>query len=145
MPVPCGKGELAVPTTGAYRACSLRFQTHLVSEYATTKICYGCQCALCPVHTSAVRENRKSPNVRGLHWCESTMCRKFLDRDFIIIIIIIIIIITVLCRQKPGADLNAAVNIYSCFQAVCQRQERPYALRFTQPKIAVPVPRMIVR
>ena len=119
---PCGKGELAVPTTGAYRACSLRFQTHLVSEYATTKICYGCQCALCPVRTSAVRENRKSQNVRGLRWCESTMCRKFLDRD-----------------------LNAAVNIYSCFQAACQRQERPYALRFTQPKIVVPAPRMIAR
>ena len=35
---PTGKGEVAVPTTGAFKECSYQFPMVLVDEYLTTKI-----------------------------------------------------------------------------------------------------------
>ena len=84
---PTGKGEMAVPTCQVYKQTVKRFQTHLVDEFRTSKICYKDDTILDLVAT------KKSPrsSLRGLFWCSSTNNKFFIDRD-----------------------LNAALNIRRC-------------------------------
>ena len=76
-----GKGEMNVPVKSAYQACARRFETQLVNEYGTSQVHTECKGVCCQVK-----------DVRGLRWCNSTSCCKFINRD-----------------------LNAAIQIYRCF------------------------------
>jgi hypothetical protein len=90
---PGGKGELSVPTTGAFKAFSDRFKGRVavVDEFRTTRIWHkDSTTVLQCVHSQ--KEDCKV-KVRGLLWCSSTMENsKFVNRD-----------------------LNAAINIHKCF------------------------------
>ena len=71
-------GELTVPTCSAFNACKRQFRSSilLVNEYNTSKICPECNACAFPI----LREGKSAP-IRGLRWCRSTKCRKFMDRD----------------------------------------------------------------
>ena len=92
---PSARGEVAVPTTRAFRECAARFETVvLVDEFRTTKVCATDGSVL-----KAVRSRATGAAVRGLLWYDSTISNKFVDRD-----------------------LNAALNIRRC--AVLPRRPR---------------------
>jgi hypothetical protein len=90
---PGGKGEVSVPTTSAFQACSSQvgLVTVFVDEFRTTKICYKTDRLL---QTVKVYKKDKTP-LRGLLWCDST------SKD-----------------SEQGAfvnrDVNAAMNILRC-------------------------------
>ena len=86
---PCAPGEMAVPTSRAFKECSTRFKVVLVDEFRTSKINYKDDTLLDTVMS-------KGKQVRGLLWCRSSESTsqnkgKFVDRD-----------------------LNAALNIRRC-------------------------------
>lgn len=81
-----GRGEVAVPVSRAFKEVKDRFQVEVVDEFRTTRIHHECQQPL--EHVKVF--NQEKP-LHGLHWCSSTKCCKFVDRD-----------------------LNAAINIYHC-------------------------------
>ena len=93
------RNEVAVPTTTMYKACSRYYWTEPVDEFRTTMCCAECGDVLHKV--SRKNEDGNLRDVRGLRWCGSTKCRKFLSRD-----------------------KNAALNILACFVS----EERPEAL-----------------
>ena len=98
-----GRGEVSVPTTAMYKACSRYYWIELVDEFRTTMCCAKCGDVL---HKVATRKDGKLLDVRGLRWCGSTKCRKFLSRD-----------------------KNAALNILACFVAEDRAEDRPEALK----------------
>ena len=114
-----GKGEVAVPTTAMYKACSRYYWIDLVDEFRTTMCCAECGEQLHKVATKNEDDNLR--DVRGLRWCGSTKCRKFLSRD-----------------------KNAALNILACFVSEDQSGERPEALtrkkrsRMVKPTKVIP-------
>jgi transposase len=81
-----GKGEMAVPTTRAYKECTQRFITVPVDEFRSTKVNHRDDTLL-----QSVKRKDKNVIVRGLLWCSSTNVNKFVNRD-----------------------LNAAINIRRC-------------------------------
>jgi len=72
---PTGPGELSVPTSAVSKVCARHYQLQYVDEYNTTKVCNGCKQYSWGVKFGEGRVNR------GLRWCSSTKCRKFLNRD----------------------------------------------------------------
>lgn len=125
---PTGRGEIAVPTTRAYKECARRFETRPTDEYLTSK--KDCETGqvlnlvkkrirgpsrthmLTPEQERAAKKYRlrleRSSILRGLLWCGSTKQEgRFVNRD-----------------------KNAALNIRKCFLA----PERPEALR-RQPRV----------
>ena len=89
---PGGKGEMAVPTSRAFKECSYRFLTVPVDEFMTTKMYNGDKQTV----LKAVQRRDTGATVRGLLWCDSSTKdqSKFVNRD-----------------------LNAALNIRDCFMA----------------------------
>ena len=88
---PGGKGELSVPTTGAFKTFCNRFKGRVatVDEFRTTRIWHKDSTTL----LQGVHSKQEGKKVRGLLWCSSTMENsKFVNRD-----------------------LNAAINIHNCF------------------------------
>jgi hypothetical protein len=83
---PGGGGEMAVPTTQAFKKCVQRFKTVLVDEFRSTMVNAGDGTIM-----KMVESKRKNAEVRGLMWCGSTNNGKFVNRD-----------------------LNAALNIRRC-------------------------------
>jgi hypothetical protein len=75
---PCGRKELSVPTSRAYKECCFRFETILVDEFRSSKINYKTDKPL-----ELVKRKDKNVVVRGLLWCRSTTENegKFVDRD----------------------------------------------------------------
>lgn len=116
---PGGKGELAVPTSRAYKECSYRFATVPVCEFRTTKVHHGTWTVLQRV----VKQNgRGRGDVRGLLWYSSTTpigTSKFVNRD-----------------------VNAALNIRHCLI-----NNRPEMLtrRPDQPALVLQVGKVIRR
>jgi hypothetical protein len=86
---PVGKGELAVPTSRAFKECGSRFPTFPTDEFRTTKVYNGDKTTV----LQTVKRNDSGKQVRGLLWCRSTITKesKFINRD-----------------------LNAALNIRDC-------------------------------
>lgn len=70
------KGEVACPTSRAYKEASDRFHSVLVNEFRTTKIHHECNEQL-----QYVRSQKHKKSIHGLHWCSSPNCCKFVDRD----------------------------------------------------------------
>jgi len=99
---PGGRFELSVPTSRAYKECVARFPTYPVDEYRTTMVHHDDDSIL--QHVMVKKTGRVT---RGLLWCRSTNCSKFVNRD-----------------------KNAALNILRCFVA----PTRPQALRRTPDK-----------
>ena len=81
-----GKGEVSVPTTSAYKECSLRFPIIVVDEFRTTRVHHEDESIL-----GYIKREDKNEVLRGLLWCSSTNNSKFVNRD-----------------------LNAAINIRRC-------------------------------
>jgi hypothetical protein len=101
---PGGKGEVAVPTSRAFKECAKRFHCQLVSEFRTSQTFYenGVRLEKVAVALSdpklagaqgpAEAGRRRVAVVRGLLWCGSTSDNgKFVNRD-----------------------VNAALNIRNC-------------------------------
>lgn len=88
---PTNKNELSAPTTSLSRKCSKHYITKMEDEFRTSKMCSSCGEELKVIKREVEGKVRE---VRGLRWCGSTKCRKFVNRD-----------------------LNAAVNILKCFLA----------------------------
>lgn len=72
------KHEQSVPTTALFKACQRHFKTIPEDEFRTTMMCCCCR-----KETSKVTKVKEGVyrEVRGLRWCSSTKCRKFLNRD----------------------------------------------------------------
>ena len=104
---PTGRGEMAVPTTSAFKACSRMWHTHLVDEFRTTKVCHDCLGELVNVRSHhVIREIGMMPpqqvkvNNRNLkrcpNACKYTLCHRHSRHRS--------------CVLK-NRDLNAAKNI----------------------------------
>jgi hypothetical protein len=96
---PNGRCELSVPTNKVYKTCKRFHQTIAVDEFRTSIICNHCNDFVTPVQEcckcydeNEEKEKNSVKEIRGLRWCNNTMCRKFLNRD-----------------------KNAALNILQCF------------------------------
>lgn len=75
---PSGRGELAVPTTTAFKRVKRAFpHTDAVDEYATSKMCPACRGKLTEVWTRAGDRWRVE---RGLRKCNNA-CGTFVNRD----------------------------------------------------------------
>lgn len=83
---PTGRGEVAVPVGRAFQEVKHRFAVQVVDEFRTSVIHHECQQPL-----QTVRIEGDSKPLRGLHWCSSTNCCKFV-----------------------GHDANATINIHIC-------------------------------
>ncbi len=70
------KGELASPTTKAFREASSQFRAVLVNEFRSTVIHHECNQQM-----QLVQSQKRKNTVHGLHWCCSPNCCKFVDRD----------------------------------------------------------------
>jgi len=86
---PTAKGEIAVPTTRAYKECVQRFRCIVVDEFRTTMVNAEDGSVM-----KQVWSKQKHRAVRGLMWCGSTNNGKFVNRD-----------------------LNAALNIRRCLSS----------------------------
>jgi hypothetical protein len=96
---PSNKNELSAPTTFLSKKCGKFYCTKMIDEFNTSKMCSNCGKKL----DSTFRiVNGKCLEVRGLKWCSSTTCSKFVNRD-----------------------QNAALNILKCFLA---GNRRPHSL-----------------
>jgi transposase len=83
---PTAKNELSAPTTYLSKKCSQHNPVKFVDEYNTTKKCHCCGETLIPIKRQVEIlkdgvEVKVVRQVRGLRWCDSTTCRKFLNRD----------------------------------------------------------------
>jgi hypothetical protein len=96
---PSNKNELSAPTTFLSKKCSKFYQIKMIDEYNTTKMCSNCGSKL---ESTFRMINGKCLEVRGLKWCSSTTCSKFVNRDH-----------------------NAALNILKCFLG---GKHRPHSL-----------------
>jgi hypothetical protein len=76
---PTSKHELSAPTTYLSKRCSQHYETHFVDEYNTSKMCSCCGKELTILYKKS--EDGKVRQLRGLRWCGSTSCCKFLNRD----------------------------------------------------------------
>lgn len=74
---PGGKGEISVPTGRAFHECKSRFPIKVVDEFRTTRIYYKDDSIL----QSVGFKGKSKDTVRGLLWCCSTNCSKFVNRD----------------------------------------------------------------
>ena len=83
---PTGPGELAVPTTDAFKRCSKHFKIKLIDEFRTSKMCSCCGEEL----TKLYLENKE---IRGFRRCDSIVCQ----------------------RKLVSRDSNAAKNIRDCY------------------------------
>ncbi len=75
---PTARHERSVPTVSMRKACQRHFRTFDEDEYNTTQMC--CRCHQVTSKVTKVKEGEYR-EVRGLRWCSSTKCRKFLNRD----------------------------------------------------------------
>jgi hypothetical protein len=84
---PTGSGEMAVPTTSAFKVCAKTWPTKLVNEFRTTIMCHDCEGRLRQVRRRG--NNGTLLKNRGLLHCQNG------------------------CRSLPlkNRDLNAAKNI----------------------------------
>lgn len=97
---PGGKGEVSVPVSRAFKECNARFETHIVDEFRTTRVCFMDDSILEKV--GVIKEKptgeRETETVRGLLWCRSTNeTRSAGNGKFI------------------SRDKNGALNILRCF------------------------------
>ena len=76
---PTSKHELSAPTTYISKRCSQHYETHFIDEYNTSKMCSCCGKELTILYKKT--EDGKARQIRGLRWCGSTSCCKFLNRD----------------------------------------------------------------
>jgi hypothetical protein len=76
---PGGRGELAVPTTRAYKECRHRFPTAMVDEFRTTKISSIDDKVLEQVQRLKHKGKGSNTVLRGLLW--SSTSNKFVNRD----------------------------------------------------------------
>jgi len=83
---PGGRNELSVPTTRAFKDCSIAFPTIVVDEFRSTIIHHEDDSVL-----QYIKRRDKDTTLRGLLWCNSPNNNKFVNRD-----------------------LNAAINIRRC-------------------------------
>lgn len=97
---PTGPGEVPAPTTFISKRCCQYYETTMIDEYNTTKMC--CECGeplrklfrkkkkdLGETEESLGLTKRNGQEIRGLRWCDSTRC----------------------CRKFRSRDVNAALNI----------------------------------
>lgn len=76
---PDAGGNMPVPTTAMFKRIKRMFpDTHVVDEYATSKMCPDCMGMLSEVRYQVGRQWRL---LRGLRWCGTHTCRKFVSRD----------------------------------------------------------------
>lgn len=75
---PTGKGEVAVPTSRAFKECNYRFPIKLIDEFRTSKICYFDDSILTRVQ---YKDSNTKSCLRGLLWCSSPNNSKFVSRD----------------------------------------------------------------
>lgn len=88
---PGGKGEVSVPTTGAFKECTYRCKLVPVDEFRTSKVLWEDHKTVLQ-QVARMKEDGKKETVRGLLWCCSTKgTSKFVNRDS-----------------------NAAINILQC-------------------------------
>jgi hypothetical protein len=125
---PGGKGELAVPTSAAYKQCATRFRCVAVDEFRTTQLSHvdGTHMQKVAVPSDPKLAGAQGPAemkrrdvvVRGLLWCGSTSENgKFVNRD-----------------------MNAAINILKCGTSA----SRPSWLRRpSDPTAALPKQRVV--
>jgi hypothetical protein len=91
---PTGKGEQAVPCKEFYRRCKRYYNTVLVNEFRTSKLCNCCHQPLEDVYEvkkpkiddekkeeSEVLKKQRAYPIRGLKQCRSTGCPKYVNRD----------------------------------------------------------------
>jgi hypothetical protein len=64
---PTGKGEIAVPTSRAYKECQRRFETYVVPEFRTSMVHHKTLSVMQLVGSLATGRE-----IRGLRWCSST-------------------------------------------------------------------------
>ena len=83
---PTGPGELAVPTTEAFKSCSKHFKIKLIDEFRTSKMCSCCGEELTKLYLG-------DKEIRGFRRCDSIVCQ----------------------RKLVGRDSNAAKNIRDCY------------------------------
>lgn len=97
---PGGKGEVSVPVSRAFKECNARFETHVVDEFRTTRVCFKDDSILEKVGVINKKPTgeRETETVRGLLWCRSTNeTRSAGNGKFI------------------SRDKNGALNILRCF------------------------------
>jgi hypothetical protein len=96
-----GRHERSVPTVWMLRRFKRRFKDIvMMKEHRTSKCCSKCGAVLYTVRQNGRADGR--PELRGLRWCGSTMCRCFRDRD-----------------------ANAARNILLCLRRAIKGLPRP--------------------
>jgi hypothetical protein len=83
---PTGPGELAVPTTEAFKSCSKHFKIKLIDEFRTSKMCSCCGEELTKLYLG-------DKEIRGFRRCDSIVCQ----------------------RKLVSRDSNAAKNIRDCY------------------------------
>ena len=83
---PTGPGELAVPTSSAFKRCSKHFKIKLIDEFRTSKMCNSCEGELTKLFI-------RDEEIRGFRQCCSIVCQ----------------------RKLVGRDSNAAKNIRDCY------------------------------
>ena len=74
-----GKGEVAVPTSRAYKECHARFDTFAVPEFRTSLVHHETLSVL-----RLVGSRKTGQEIRGLRWCCSTnqeVCKHLVSRD----------------------------------------------------------------
>ena len=98
-----GKGEISVPTSGAFKECKnhTNGKTFIESEFRTTRIWNEDKETL----LKSVVSKKTGQKIRGLLWCDSTINRK---------------------SKYVNRDLNAAKNILHCF--MLPKSQRPQML-----------------
>ena len=119
------RGGRAAPTTKLFQIAQWHLRVMLVDEFRTTQVCHSCYQRLQPVRE---KEDADSPprEVRGLRRCDSIglcdMQCSFLDRD-----------------------LNAALNILTCFLCLLTGVNRPERMRRGTKRTPEKAPLVLVR
>ena len=105
-----GRGEMAVPTTQAFKECARMWHTRLVDENYTTCVCHDCGGRTVDVRTKSSNDENESVNGfnRAVRRCTSE-CKSS-------------------GRSLKHRDLNAALNILKCLNAELAGVPRPPAL-----------------
>lgn len=76
---PTGKGEVAVPTSRAFKECRTRFETHVVPDFRTSMVDHETLTVL-----QLVGSQKTGKEIRGLRWCCSTIHenrKRMISRD----------------------------------------------------------------
>jgi hypothetical protein len=104
-----GRGEMAVPTTQAFKECARMWHTRLVDENYTTCVCHDCDGRTRDVRTERyINDELVVGFNRAVRRCTSK-CKAT-------------------GRSLKHRDLNAALNILRCLNAELAGTPRPTAL-----------------